>query len=141
MCPGEIASKITISDEAANKYFDENTAKFTRPERVRAQHILIKVQTGDDEKKKAGARKKLNDIKEKILGGEDFGALAKTHSEGPSNARGGDLGYFVRGQMVKSFEDTAFNLAPNEVSDIVVNPIRVPSDKSHRPSVRKKTNL
>ena len=115
----DIVSKINITDEAAKKFYDENTEKFRRPERVRAQHILIKVNQEDDEKKKADARKRLEDIKKKIMGGEDFGELAKTHSEGPSSERGGDLGYFARGQMVPSFEEVAFKLAPNEVSDIV----------------------
>jgi peptidyl-prolyl cis-trans isomerase C len=114
-----IASKIVITDEAAKTYFEANSEKFRQPERVRAQHILIKVSTDDDATKKADARKKVEAVQKKLLSGDDFAELAKTHSEGPSSVRGGDLGYFTRGQMVKSFEDTAFALAPNEVSEIV----------------------
>jgi peptidyl-prolyl cis-trans isomerase C len=51
--------------------------------------------------------------------GGDFAALAKEYSEGPSNTRGGDLGFFRRGQMVKPFEDAAFAMEPNQVSDII----------------------
>ena len=115
----DVVSKINISKEDAQKYFESNSAKFHQPERVRAQHILIKVETGADDQKKAEALNKLKDIKKRILAGEDFGKLAKDHSEGPSNVREGDLGYFTRGRMVKPFEDAAFKLAPNEVSDIV----------------------
>lgn len=115
----EVTSQIKITKEDAQKYFETNKDKFHEPERVRAQHILIKVAAGDDDQKKAAARKKLEGIKKQIMAGEDFGKLAKEQSEGPSNVREGDLGYFTRGRMVKPFEDVAFSLAPNEVSDIV----------------------
>ena len=115
----DVVSHITVSKEDAQKYFEVNKDKFHQPEKVRAQHILIKVEAGDDDQKKAAARKKLEGIKKQIMAGEDFGKLAKEHSEGPSNVREGDLGYFTRGRMVKPFEDVAFSLAPNEVSDIV----------------------
>jgi len=84
-----------------------------------ASHILIKVDSKADASKKAEARKKIEKIQKKVKKGEDFAALAKEFSEGPSGAKGGDLGYFKRGQMVKPFEDVAFALKPVEVSDIV----------------------
>jgi len=115
----EIVPKIDIKPEEIKQYYDNNMDKFRRPERVRAQHILMKTEQGDSEEKKAEARKKLEALHKRILAGEDFSALAKEHSQGPSNVRGGDLGFFTRGRMVKSFEDVAFKLAPNEVSDIV----------------------
>lgn len=115
----EIVPTINVKPEEAKKYYEDNTDKFRRPERVRAQHILMKTEQGDSAEKKAQARKKLKDLHKRILAGEDFGTLAKANSQGPSGARGGDLGYFTRGRMVKPFEEVAFKLAPNEVSDIV----------------------
>ena len=115
----EIISKIKIKDGEARAYFDSHTEEFKQKEQVRARHILVKVDKGADEKTKAEARKKLVDVKKKIVAGEDFAELAKKHSEGPSNVKGGDLGYFARGQMVKAFEDVAFKLESNEVSDLV----------------------
>lgn len=64
---------------------------------VHAAHILVKSQD------------KANELLAKINTGESFGDLAKKHSDCPSGKKGGDLGWFGRGQMVKEFEDAAFN--------------------------------
>ncbi len=115
----EIASKIEITPAEAKTYFDANPKEFQQPQRVRAQHILIKIGKDADEKQKAQGRKTLTDIKKRILGGEDFAALAKEYSQGPSGPKGGDLGYFTKDKMVPPFAEAAFKLAVNEVSDIV----------------------
>jgi peptidyl-prolyl cis-trans isomerase C len=115
----EIISKINIKEDDAKAYFDANSQQFDEKEQVHARHILIKVEKNADEKTKAEARKKLVGIQKKIMSGEDFAEMAKQHSQGPSNVKGGDLGYFGKGQMVKPFEEVAFKLAAGEVSDIV----------------------
>lgn len=91
----------------------------TEPEEVKASHILIKVEPTADDATKAAARKKIEDLQQKLKAGGDFAELAKENSEGPSNVRGGDLGYFKRGQMVKPFEDVAYSMKIDEVSDLV----------------------
>lgn len=115
----EVDQKVKITDEESKTFYDKNLQLFQQPERVKASHILIKVDEGAPEEKKAEARKKIKEIQQKVQNGEDFAALAKTYSEGPSGPKGGDLGSFGRGQMVKPFEDAAFSLKPNETSDIV----------------------
>ena len=65
-------------------------------------------------------RKKAMDILDQLNKGEKFETLAKKYSEDPSSAeKGGDLGYFKKGQMVKPFEETAFSLKPGETSSPV----------------------
>jgi len=71
---------------------------------VKASHILI------DSKSEADL------IKSKIDNGECFETLAKKYSKCPSGENGGDLGYFERGQMVKEFENAAFDLPVGKVS-------------------------
>ncbi|MFH2218699.1 MAG: peptidylprolyl isomerase [Pseudomonadota bacterium] len=115
----EIVQKVTVSDEEIKAYYDENPKFFKKSEQVKASHILIKVEPGADDATKTAARNKLVDIQNKIKKGEDFEALATQYSEGPSAPKGGDLGYFGRGQMVKPFEESAFGLKPGEVSDVV----------------------
>lgn len=116
---GLFASKIAVSDKESKAYYETHARLFKRPEEVRASHILIRVDPDADESEKAAAREEVVKIQKKLRDGEDFAALAKEFSQGPSGAKGGDLNYIRRGQMVKAFEDVAFSLKPGEVSDIV----------------------
>jgi peptidyl-prolyl cis-trans isomerase C len=115
----EISGKVVVPEKDVKTYYDTHPDSFKQPEQVRASHILIKVDPQADESKKAAARKKLEELRRRLLKGEDFVALAREFSEGPTNVRGGDLGYFRRGQMVKPFEETAFALKIGELSDVV----------------------
>jgi peptidyl-prolyl cis-trans isomerase C len=116
----QYASKVTVSDAEAKKFYDDNLEKyFKKPESARASHILI----GSDEKATPEERKKAKEKAEallkKVKAGEDFAALAKSDSTCPSSSQGGDLGSFGRGQMVPAFEKAAFALKPGEVSDVI----------------------
>jgi peptidyl-prolyl cis-trans isomerase C len=71
--------------------------------RARARHILV------------DSEQKAQDLKNQIDGGADFAELAKKHSTCPSGRRGGDLGEFSKGQMVKEFDDVVFRDALNTV--------------------------
>ena len=77
---------------------------------VKISHILV------DTKDEA-----LN-LKERIQNGEDFAELAKQYSKCSSNVDGGDLGFNMRGRLVKNFEDTAFNIELNKLSDPIETP-------------------
>ena len=115
----KVANKIVVTDEETKAYYDGNPQFFKQPEQIKASHILIKVEPTADDATKAAARKKIEDIRKKLTDGGDFAELAKEYSEGPSAPKGGDLGYFRRGQMVKAFDDTAFSMKINEVSGLV----------------------
>ena len=115
----QVARKIVISDTETKAYYDAHPQMFKQPEQVKAGHILVKVKPEADDVKKAAARKKIEEVQKKLKAGGDFAVLAKEYSEGPSGAGGGDLGFFGRGQMVKPFEDVAFALKPDQVSDVV----------------------
>lgn len=89
---------------------------------VRASHILLMYQgsaRSTATRTKEEAQALIADIERAIQAGEDFAELARKHSDCPSRTRGGDLGSFGRGQMVKPFEDAAFNLQVGKVSGIV----------------------
>jgi peptidyl-prolyl cis-trans isomerase C len=114
------AEKTVIPESEAKTFYDNNATKFVKPESVRASHILILVEPTADETKKKAARAEIEKIQTKIKAGGDFATLAKENSKDPgSSEKGGDLGFFSKGQMVKPFEDAAFALTPGAVSDIV----------------------
>ena len=118
----DVEQKITISEKETKTFYDGNPEYFKEPEKVRDSHILVKVDAKASDADKAEARKKINDIQEKLKKGQDFAALAKEYSDCPSSASGGDLNFFGRGQMVKPFEEVAFALKPGTISDIVETP-------------------
>jgi peptidyl-prolyl cis-trans isomerase C len=115
----KIGQKIVVSEAEGKRYYEENPNFFQQPEQVHARHILIKVAPDADDAAKAEARKNIEAVEKKVKAGEDFEALAKAHSQGPSGPKGGDLGFFGRGQMVAPFEEAAFALDPGKVSGVV----------------------
>ena len=115
----QIAALVVIPDQEIKTFYDTHPESFNKSEQVRASHILIKVDSKAEPSVKDEKKAKLQKIQKRLKGGEDFAVLAKEFSECPSNTKGGDLGYFGRGNMVKPFEDAAFALKTGEVSDIV----------------------
>lgn len=118
----QIMAPIVIPDQEIRTFYDTHPKSFKKSEQVRASHILIKVDSQAEQSVKDEKRAKLQEVQKRLKVGEDFAVLAKEFSECPSNIKGGDLGYFERGKMVKPFEDVAFKLKTGEVSDIVETP-------------------
>jgi peptidyl-prolyl cis-trans isomerase C len=120
----KLLTKVTESipqptDEQIKAFYDENKERFSEPETVNARHILISVEPTDDDAAKAAKKAKAEEIQKQLAGGADFAALATEKSDCPSKAKGGDLGSFSRGQMVKPFEDAAFSQKVNEIGPVV----------------------
>jgi peptidyl-prolyl cis-trans isomerase D len=115
----QLGQSIQISDAQVESYYNSHKDQYRTPERVQARHILIKT-TGKSKEEVAQLKAKAEDLLKQIKGGADFGKLAEKNSEDPgSAAKGGDLGWIVRGQMVKNFEDTVFSLQPKAISDVI----------------------
>ena len=99
-------------------HFEGNPDSYTRPERVLAQHILIKP-ADDTEPARTAARERLETIRQRVLKGSKFSDEASDHSECPSGKTGGSLGWFSRGMMVEAFDQAAFAMAKGELSEII----------------------
>lgn len=111
--------KMQTTDEEAKKFYDENASKFQGSEQRHASHILIGASASPEAK--AEAKKKAEQVLAEVKKNPaKFAELAKKYSQDPGSAeKGGDLGTFGRGSMVKPFEDAAFSMKPGEVSGLV----------------------
>lgn len=112
---------INVDDAEVKKFYDENAAKFQGNEQRRASHILIGFGVSATPEQKQQAKAKAEEILAAVKKNpKRFEELAVKESQDPGSAsKGGDLGSFGRGAMVKPFEDAAFAMKVGQVSDIV----------------------
>jgi peptidyl-prolyl cis-trans isomerase D len=114
--------QVAVSDDAVRTYYQEHPETYNSPEKRRARHILFKVGAEDTPEVKAARKAEAEKILAQIKKGGDFLQLAGKFSEDSTKAKGGDLGFFGRGQMVQPFEDSVFGLKKGEVSGVVETP-------------------
>jgi len=114
----ESAGATAVTDAEIRDFFEKNPDKFKQPEGVRASHVLIRVQAGDEAAQKK-ALAAIQNVLRQARAGKDFGDLARKYSADSSAQRGGDLGFFTKDRMVPEFSNVAFALKPGQISDIV----------------------
>ena len=102
----EIINEVSVSDEEAEEYYDNNQQQFETSEQKKVSHILF------DDKAKA------EEVLTEINNGEDFAEMAREHSTGPTAENGGDLGFITANEqgLDKTFRDAAMELSVGEVS-------------------------
>lgn len=98
-------AEVDVTEDQKKEYFEENEDQFDK--QVEASHILV------EDKETA------EEIKDKLDAGEDFAELAKEYSTDGSASRGGELGFFGKGEMVEPFEEAAFAMEIGAISDLV----------------------
>lgn len=113
--------QVEAPDEAqVQALVEQNPEALTRPQQVRARHILLKVDAGAEPQSVEATRQRLLELRRQLVEeGADFATLARSASQDSSASEGGDLGYFSRSTMVPEFEGAAFALSPGEVSEPV----------------------
>ena len=119
----DLAKDIQLSDEQLEKYYNDNLSQYTQPERRKASHILFAFSADEDDKTKETIKIEAQDVLDKLNSGADFAELAKEFSKDPGSAdKGGDLGFFGKGEMVPAFEEVAYSMKPGELSSLVETP-------------------
>jgi peptidyl-prolyl cis-trans isomerase D len=113
-----LLSQMQADADEVRKYYDGHLDQYGTQEERQASHILISADTAAGAEAKQQARAKADDLYKQLKQKPAaFADLAKQHSQDPgSAAKGGDLGYFGRGAMVKDFEDAVFKLKVGEIS-------------------------
>ena len=111
--PGRIVGPLLVGNEA--RLIKVTDVREATDVAIRAQHILLG-QRGDSEEQRARQLEQAQQLAERIRGGESFETLARQYSQDPGSAsRGGDLGWFGRGQMVGPFEEAAFGATSGQL--------------------------
>lgn len=117
--PEDFAAKVSVKEEDIRDYYESNPEKFKEPKTVQARHILIKVDQNAEPEEVEKARQRAEKVLKLAREGQDFAALARQYSEGPTKSKGGDLGTFRKEAMVKPFADKAFSMKAGDISDPV----------------------
>jgi|SRR5690554_1195999 parvulin-like peptidyl-prolyl isomerase len=105
-----VDNDFSVDEDYLKNFYDKNIELFRNERMVRVSHILISLDKGLD---------KARELRDKIETKEDFFNIAEKCSECPSCSHAGDLGFIVKGKMVKEFEDVAFRLEIDEISQPV----------------------
>jgi len=121
----KVTTDITITDQQAKQYYNDNKEDFLVPAQIKASHILslfpwMKDGSEETEEGRDETLDKIKMVEDKLENGEDFEELAHQYSDDQSTAEnGGDLGYVSEGQMVEEFDQALFSLDEGETSKIV----------------------
>jgi peptidyl-prolyl cis-trans isomerase D len=113
-----VRAQVKLSEDDLKQYYSQHISDYQVSDRVKVSHILFKTE-GKTPEEIATVEKTAREVLAKIKAGADFGEMAKKYSEDSSAAKGGEIGWIVRGQTVKEFEDAAFAMKPGQVSDLI----------------------
>jgi peptidyl-prolyl cis-trans isomerase SurA len=119
----EVGRKVSVTPGEAQRYFEAHKQDYVQPENIHLSEILVSTGSGadgagsDDPQKLDAAKAKADDIEAKLKAGASFDQLARSSSDGPTAAEGGDLGKFERGKLNKIFEDKTFALKTGDVTE------------------------
>ena len=112
----EIASRVNVTPQDVERYYQENGSDYSQAEQVHVRHIFLPLSANGSHEDDKEVMAQAEDIRKRAAAGEDFGKLADEFSHGPGAGQGGDLGYFKKGQMAKEIDEVAFSLKTGEIS-------------------------
>ena len=115
----EIKSRIQVSKEEVDAYYEKHADDFNAEPEVRIQQIRLLIPPGSGAGEVSRIQAQAESILAKIKAGEDFTALVGLYSQDPTAAAGGDMGIFKRGELLPAIDEFAFSMKPGEVSPVI----------------------
>jgi peptidyl-prolyl cis-trans isomerase SurA len=114
----EVGSHINIPADEVKSYYNAHPQEFTRPEQVVLTEIFLSTE-GKSPEEMESVQKKTEDLRNRVVKGDDFSEIAKRYSEGSTAKDGGDLGTFQRGQLSPQLEEVVFKLEKGKITDVI----------------------
>jgi peptidyl-prolyl cis-trans isomerase SurA len=114
----EVGSHINIPGDEVKKYYDAHPQEFTRPEQVALSEIFLSTEGKSPEEIEA-VQKKAEDLRNRVIKGDDFNEIAKRYSEGSTAKDGGDLGTFKQSELAPQLEEVVFKMDKGQITDVI----------------------
>jgi peptidyl-prolyl cis-trans isomerase SurA len=114
----EVGSHINIPNDEVKKYYDAHPQEFTRPEQVALSEIFLSTEGKSPEEIEA-VQKKAEDLRNRVIKGDDFNEIAKRYSEGSTAKDGGDLGTFKQSELAQQLEEVVFKMDKGQITDVI----------------------
>jgi peptidyl-prolyl cis-trans isomerase SurA len=114
----EVGSHINIPNDEVKKYYDAHPQEFTRPEQVVLSEIFLSTE-GKSPEEIESVQKKAEDLRNRVMKGDDFNEIAKRYSEGSTAKDGGDLGTFKQSELAPQLEEVVFKMDKGQITDVI----------------------
>jgi peptidyl-prolyl cis-trans isomerase SurA len=114
----EVGSHINIGNDEVKQYYDAHSQEFTRPEQVVLSEIFLSTE-GKSPEEIESVQKKAEDLRNRVMKGDDFNEIAKRYSEGSTAKDGGDLGTFKQSELAPQLEEVVFKMEKGQITDVI----------------------
>jgi len=114
----EVGGRMDIGSDEVRQFYEAHKEQFNRPEEVALAEIFLSTE-GKSPEEIAAVRTRAEDLRNRVVKGEDFAELAKRYSGGSTAQQGGELGVFERGQLAKQLEDAVFPMEKGQITEVI----------------------
>jgi parvulin-like peptidyl-prolyl isomerase len=115
----EVQSKIIVTNEEIGDYYDKHRQDYEGKEAARLKQIFLPAPADGPAAEREKARSLAKQLRDRLVQGEPFDAIAAKYSKGPAASQGGDIGFVEKGVILPAVEKEAFSLNIGQLSDVI----------------------